>query len=65
MRLPRSLRVRLLIANLIVAGAALGTVAVAVSLVGPGYFASAMGHSPSDTMGQMMPRNAADIKKKD
>lgn len=54
MRLPRSLRARLLIANLIVAGAALGTVAVAVSLVGPGYFASAMGHSPSDTMGQMM-----------
>jgi len=54
MRLPRSLRVRLLVANLIVVGAALGTVAVAVSLVGPGYFASAMGHSPSDTMGQMM-----------
>ncbi len=54
MRLTRSLRARLLIANLVVAGAALGTVAVAVSLVGPGYFASAMGHSPSDTMGQMM-----------
>jgi signal transduction histidine kinase len=54
MRLPRSLRARLLIANLIVAGAALGTVAVAVSLVGPGYFAQAMGHLPGDPMGQMM-----------
>jgi two-component system sensor histidine kinase BaeS len=54
MRVPRSLRARLLIANLVVAGAALGTVAVAVSLVGPGYFASAMGHSPSDAVGQMM-----------
>lgn len=54
MQLPRSLRARLLIANLIVAGAALGTVAVAVSLVGPGYFAQAMGHGPGDTMGQMM-----------
>ena len=42
MQLPRSLRARLLIANLIVAGAALGTVAVAVSLVGPGYFAQAL-----------------------
>jgi uncharacterized membrane protein len=54
MRLPRSLRVRLLVANLIVVGAALGTVAVAVSLVGPGYFASAMGHGPGDAMGQAM-----------
>ncbi len=54
MRLPRSLRSRLLIANLVVAGSALGTVAVAVSLVGPGYFAQAMGHSPGDPMGQMM-----------
>ena len=54
MQLPRSLRARLLIANLIVAGAALGTVAVAVSLVGPGYFAQAMGHGPGDAMGQMM-----------
>jgi two-component system, OmpR family, sensor histidine kinase BaeS len=54
MRLPRSLRARLLIANLVVAGAALGTVAVAVSLVGPGYFAQAMGHGPGDAMGQAM-----------
>jgi signal transduction histidine kinase len=54
MRLPRSLRARLLIANLIVAGAALGTVAVAVSLVGPGYFAQAMGHGSGDMMGQAM-----------
>jgi two-component system sensor histidine kinase BaeS len=54
MRLPRSLRARLLISNLIVAGAALGTVAVAVSLVGPGYFAQAMGHGPGDAMGRFM-----------
>jgi signal transduction histidine kinase len=51
---PRSLRVRLLLANLVVAGAALGTVVVAVSLVGPGYFAQAMGHSPGDPMGAAM-----------
>jgi two-component system sensor histidine kinase BaeS len=54
MQPPRSLRARLLIANLIVAGAALGTVAVAISLVGPGYFAQAMGHGPGDAMGQAM-----------
>ncbi len=54
MRLPRSLRARLLVANLIVVGAALGTVAVAVSLVGPGYFAQAMGHGQGDAMGQAM-----------
>lgn len=54
MRLPHSLRVRLLVANLVVAGVALGTVAVAVSLVGPGYFADAMGHRPGDTMGAIM-----------
>jgi signal transduction histidine kinase len=54
MRRPRRLRERLLIANLIVAGAALGTVVVAVSLVGPGYFAEAMGHLPGDPMGAMM-----------
>lgn len=51
---PRSLRTRLLLANLVVAGAALGTVVVAVSLVGPGYFAQAMGHLPGDPMGAMM-----------
>lgn len=54
MRLPRSLRARLLLANLVVAGAALGTVVVAVSLVGPGYFAEAMGHRPGDPMGALM-----------
>jgi len=54
MRRPSSLRARLLLANLIVAGAALGTVVVAVSLVGPGYFAEAMGHRPGDPMGAMM-----------
>jgi two-component system, OmpR family, sensor histidine kinase BaeS len=54
MQMPRSLRARLLIANLIVAGVALGTVAVAVSLVGPGYFADAMGHRPGDPMGMAM-----------
>ena len=54
MRRPRSLRSRLLLANLVVAGAALGTVVVAVSLVGPGYFAAAMGHLPGDPMGAMM-----------
>jgi signal transduction histidine kinase len=54
MRAPQSLRVRLLIAILVVVGAALGTVAVAVSLIGPGYFAEAMGHLPGDPMGSMM-----------
>ena len=54
MRLPRSLRARLLAANLVVAGVALGTVLVAVSLVGPGYFADAMGHLPGDPAGQQM-----------
>jgi two-component system sensor histidine kinase BaeS len=53
-RLPRSLRARLLLANLVVAGVALGTVLVAVSLVGPGYFADAMGHNPNDPVGTQM-----------
>jgi signal transduction histidine kinase len=50
----RSLRARLLLANLVVAGAALGTVVVAVSLVGPGYFAHAMGMQSDSAMGAMM-----------
>lgn len=54
MRLPHSLRARLILANLVVAGVALGTVLVAVSLVGPGYFADAMGHLPGDPEGQQM-----------
>lgn len=52
--LPRSLRARLLAAFLVVAAASLGTVAVAVMLVGPGYFAEAMGHLPGDPMGEAM-----------
>ena len=51
---PKGLRGRLLTANLIVAGATLGTVLVGVSLIGPGYFQDAMGHRPGDTMGQAM-----------
>ncbi len=54
MRLPHSLRARLILANLLVVGVALGTVLVAVSLVGPGYFADAMGHRPGDPVGQQM-----------
>lgn len=54
MRLPRSLRARFLTANLVVVGVALGTVLVAVSLVGPGYFAEAMGHRLDDPEGQQM-----------
>lgn len=54
MRLPRRLRSRLLVSHLVVALAAIGTVLVAVSLVGPGYFADAMGHGPGDPAGQAM-----------
>ena len=50
----RSLRARLLVAFLVVAAASLGTVGVAVLLVGPGYFADAMGHMPGDPMGEAM-----------
>ncbi len=52
--LARSLRARLLVAFLVVVAAAIGTVAVAVLLVGPGYFAEAMGHVPGDPMGEAM-----------
>ena len=52
--LPRSLRARLLVAFLVVVVAALGTVGVAVLLVGPGYFSESMGHLPGDPMGQAM-----------
>ncbi|HJW22673.1 MAG TPA: HAMP domain-containing sensor histidine kinase [Candidatus Limnocylindrales bacterium] len=52
--LPSSLRARLLLAFLVVAAAALGTVGVAVLLVGPGYFAEAMGHPPNDPTGAAM-----------
>jgi histidine kinase len=51
---PRGLRSRLLAANLVVIFAALGTVFVAVSFVGPGYFADAMGHAPDDPMRPLM-----------
>jgi signal transduction histidine kinase len=54
MLVPRSLRARLLLAFLIVIAATLGTVAVAALLVGPGYFAEAMGHLPGDPMGEAM-----------
>ncbi len=54
--LSRSLRARLLAAFLVVAAASLGTVAVAVLLFGPGYFAEAMGHLPGDPMGEAMGR---------
>lgn len=53
-RFPPRLRSRLVLSHLIVAFAALGTVLVAVSLVGPGYFAEAMGHGPADPAGQAM-----------
>jgi two-component system sensor histidine kinase BaeS len=52
--MPRSLGARLLIAFLVVIAAALGTVAIAVTLVGPGYFLDAMGHLPGDPMGEAM-----------
>jgi histidine kinase len=52
--LVRSLRARLLAAFLVVVVAALGTVAIAVLLVGPRYFAEAMGHLPGDPMGDVM-----------
>ena len=51
MSFPRSLRARLLVAFFVVIGATIGSVAVAALLVGPGYFAEAMGHLPGDPMG--------------
>lgn len=51
---PRRLRSRLILSHLVVALAALGTVLVLVSVVGPGYFSDAMGHGPSDPAGQAM-----------
>ena len=50
----RTLRSRLVLSHLIVSFAALGTVLVAVSLVGPGDFAAAMGHGPGDPSGEAM-----------
>jgi two-component system sensor histidine kinase BaeS len=52
--IPRGLRGRLLAANLVVAAAALGTVLIGVSLVGPGYFEEAMGHPAGSSAGSMM-----------
>lgn len=52
--MPGSLGARLLVAFLVVAVAALGTVGMAVLLMGPGYFAEAMGHLPGDPMGEAM-----------
>jgi two-component system sensor histidine kinase BaeS len=54
MVLPRRLRSRLALSHLVVAFAALGTVLIAVSLVGPGYFADAMGHGPADAQAKAM-----------
>lgn len=54
MGLPRRLRARLVLSHIVVALAALGTVLVAVSLVGPGYFADAMGHASGDPEGAAM-----------
>lgn len=54
MRVPRSIRARLLLSFLIVIAATLGTVGAAVLLVGPGYFAEAMGHRAGDPMGAAM-----------
>ena len=54
MSFPRSLRARLLVAFFVVIGATIGSVAVAALLVGPGYFAEAMGHLPGDPMGAAM-----------
>jgi signal transduction histidine kinase len=52
-RFIRSLRAHLLLANLIVAAVTIGTVVIATSLVGPGYFAQEMGHRGGG-MGPMM-----------
>jgi len=52
--IPRSLRARLLVAFALVGAAALATVGVAVLLIGPAYFAEAMGHLPGDPMGEAM-----------
>ena len=54
MPLPRRLRSRLLLSHLVVAFAALVTVLIGVNLVGPGYFAEAMGHRPGDPAGDAM-----------
>ncbi|MFN8520270.1 MAG: ATP-binding protein [Chloroflexota bacterium] len=54
MHVPRSIRARLLLSFLIVIAATLGTVGAAVLLVGPGYFAEAMGHRAGDPMGAAM-----------
>lgn len=49
-----SLRPRFLAAFLVVVGSALAAGAVSMLLVGPGYFADAMGHLPGDPMGPAM-----------
>ncbi len=54
MPMPQSLRSRVLGGNLLVVGVTLGTVLMAVSLVGPGYFSEAMGHRPGDPGGRAM-----------
>lgn len=54
MSFPRRLRGRLLASHLVVAAATLGTVLIAVSAVGPGYFAEAMGHAAGDPHAPVM-----------
>lgn len=54
MALRAGLRTRLLAAFLLAVFAALGSVFVAVSFIGPGYFATAMGHPPGDPTGEQM-----------
>ena len=49
-----SLRPRFLAAFLVVVGSALAAGAISMLLVGPGYFADAMGHLPGDPMGAAM-----------
>lgn len=49
-----SLRPRFLAAFLVVVGSALAAGAISMLLVGPGYFADAMGHLPGDPMGEAM-----------
>jgi histidine kinase len=44
----------MLVAFLLVAVAALGTVGIAVLIIGPRYFAEAMGHLPGDPLGDVM-----------
>lgn len=54
MKFSGGLRGRLLVSHLAVAAATLGTVLIGVSVVGPGYFAEAMGHVAGDPHAPVM-----------